>query len=116
MSNHQYEQYKTSAGTRSVIEVKKGRKSRPDNGQLSARVRGTVDAGPRAERLDPVPRALAVNTIKLDCSRYLARQGQAVEVTTGTVLEVPEDASETEKANMRRWLENAEELSRRMRA
>jgi len=89
--------------------------------QLSNRVRGRVVTGAakKAVRVTSEPEKTGMYEKPacgvLDTQRYLVRRRKKeTAAAPGSVLRVPKDASPEERANLRRWLAQADEISRRL--
>jgi len=108
---------KTEPGTSALVSMNRQRRS--DNVQLSNRVRGRVVTGAakKAVRVTSEPDKTGMYEKPacgvLGTQRYLVRRRKK-ETATGSVLRVPKDASPEERANLRRWLAQADEISRRL--
>lgn len=119
-AEHRRDLYRSEPAVKALVALHKSRK-RSDNVQLAARVRGKVQTGAakRAVRVTSEPEKTGMYEKAacglLDSQAFLARKRKPATVgRTGSLLSIPKDADPVERAKMRRWLAQADEISRRL--
>ena len=108
--------YKTDGVTAAMVSRHPRRK---DNVRLNAEVKGRVKTRAGAGYVSNAPEKTGMyekpSCGDLDTQRYLARKRKpATAGKTGSLLSIPEDAGPEERARLRKWVAQAEAISRHL--